>query len=90
MNWPEYMQQTVRSTVDTICSTLIKIKQYEYSSPFSSGALRAAEAIVLGSQPHTDRAVVEAANEYLIHAFAQARKLDLKKAVEATLPDYRR
>jgi 1-deoxy-D-xylulose 5-phosphate reductoisomerase len=86
MSWPVQ----VLSAVDTICSTLIKIKQFEYSSPFSNGALQAAEQIVLHNAPHTDRAVVEAANEYLVHAFAQARKLDLKKAVEATLPDYRR
>jgi hypothetical protein len=86
MMWSEQ----VLSAVDTICSTLIKIKQYEYSNPYSNGALQAAEQIVLNSAPHTDRAVVEAANEYLIHVFAQARKFDLSRTVQATLPDFRR
>jgi hypothetical protein len=86
MSWYELL----RVAVDQICSTLIKIKQYEYSSPYSNGALQSAEQIVLHNAPHTDRAVVEAANEYIVHAFSQAKKLDLKKVVEATLPDYRR
>jgi hypothetical protein len=88
--WYTGIGEAVKAATDTICATLIKIKQYEYSSPYSNGALQAARDIVLNNQPHTDKAVVEAASEYLIYAFTSAKKLDLAKQPIPKLPDYTR
>jgi len=91
MNWTDL----ARYAVDAVCSTLTKIKQFEYSNPFSNGAMDAAENIVLNAPVHCDRAVVEAAGDYLIHAFNQAKKQDLARDSTPplpgllNLPDYR-
>ena len=89
MNVPSALLDLGKYAVDAVCSTLTKIKQFEYSGPVSCSVLDAAENIVLNAPVHCDRAVVEAAGDYLIHAFARAKQMDLTKTALPNLPDYR-